>query len=215
MASSNRRSTSGTTSASPLPPASATSGRNSASGVPGSPSGTGAGMAKRTALGTVGKGRRGISVAGWALRGAAAGAAGTTALNAVTYLDMTVRGRGTSSTPEQTVEKFAEIAHVTIPGDEETRSNRVQGLGPLTGLVAGIGVGVGVGLLRAAGFRSRPLVGTALTTAGVLVASNGPMTVLGITDPRTWSATDWASDLVPHVAYGAVVKATMDAFDPF
>ena len=170
-------------------------------------------MAKRTPLGTIGKGRRGISVAGWALRGAAAGAAGTTALNAVTYLDMVVRGRGASSTPERTVEALAQKAHVQIPGDDEKRSNRVQGLGPITGLAAGVGVGVVVGLVRAAGYRSQPLVGTLLTTLGVLVATNGPMTVLGITDPRTWSATDWASDVVPHLAYAAVVKTTMDAFD--
>ncbi len=169
-------------------------------------------MAKRTPLGTIGKGRRGISVAGWALRGAAAGAAGTTALNAVTYLDMVVRGRGASSTPERTVEALAQKAHVQIPGDDEKRSNRVQGLGPITGLAAGVGVGVVVGLVRAAGYRSQPLVGTLLTTLGVLVATNGPMTVLGITDPRTWSATDWTSDIVPHLAYGAVVKTTMDAF---
>ena len=169
-------------------------------------------MAKRTPLGTIGTGRRSISTLGWVLRGAAAGAAGTTALNAVTYLDMVVRGRGSSSTPEQTVEALAEKAHVEIPGDEEARSNRVQGLGPMTGLVAGVGVGVLAGLARAAGLRSQPLVGTALTTVGVLVASNGPMTALGITDPRTWSATDWISDVVPHLAYGAVVRTTMDAF---
>jgi hypothetical protein len=170
-------------------------------------------MAKRTPLGTIGKGRRGISTLGWVLRGAAAGAAGSTALNAVTYLDMAGRGRGSSSTPEDTVEALAEKAHVSIPGDEEKRQNRLQGLGPLTGLVAGVGVGVLTGLARAAGFRSQPLVGTALTTVGVLVAANGPMTVLGITDPRTWSTTDWVSDIVPHLAYGAVVKTTMDAFD--
>ena len=170
-------------------------------------------MAKRTPLGTIGKGRRGISVAGWALRGAAAGAAGTTALNAVTYLDMTLRGRPASSTPERTVEKLAEKAHVPIPGEGDTRQNRIQGLGPITGLAAGVGVGAVIGLVRAAGYRSQPLVGTLLTTLGVLVAANGPMTVLGITDPRTWSATDWASDIVPHLAYGAVVKTTMDAFD--
>jgi len=170
-------------------------------------------MAKKTSVGTFGKGRRGISPAGWALRGAAAGAAATTALNAVTYLDMAVRGRGTSSTPEDAVEKLAGKAHVDFPGDEEKRSNRLQGLGPLTGLVAGVGVGVLAGLFRAAGFRSSPPVGVALTTAGVLVAANGPMTVLGVTDPRTWSATDWVSDLVPHLVYGLVVKTTMDAFD--
>jgi hypothetical protein len=160
-----------------------------------------------------GRGRRGISPLGWALRGAAAGAAASTALNAVTYLDMAVRGRGTSSTPEQTVEKLAEKAHVSIPGEGEKRENRVQGLGPLTGLVAGVGVGVLTGLVRAAGFRSSPPVGTLLTTAGVLAAANGPMTVLGITDPRTWSATDWLSDLVPHLVYGLVVTTTMNAFD--
>jgi hypothetical protein len=157
--------------------------------------------------------RRTIGTAGWLLRGAAAGAAGTTALNAVTYLDMVVRGRAASSTPEVTVEKLAEKAHVPIPGDQQTRQNRVQGLGPITGLVAGVGVGAAVGLLRALGYRSQPLVGTGLITAGVLVATNGPMTVLGVTDPRTWSATDWVADVVPHAAYAAVVTATMEAFD--
>lgn len=169
-------------------------------------------MTKRTPIGTIGKNRRGISTTGWALRGAAAGAAGSTALNAVTYLDMVVRGRGSSSTPEQTVEKLADTVNVTIPGDDQARQNRVQGLGPMIGLVAGVGVGVGVGLVRASGWRAQPLVGTVLTTLGVLIASNGPMTVLGVTDPRTWSASAWISDLVPHLAYGAVVKTTMDAF---
>jgi hypothetical protein len=170
-------------------------------------------MATRTPAGVFGKGRRGVGTVGWVLRGAAAGAAGTTALNAVTYLDMAVRGRGTSSTPEQAVEALAGKAHLSIPGEGQTRENRLQGLGPLTGILAGVGVGVLVGLVRAAGFRSQPLVGTALTTAGVLVAANGPMTVLGITDPRTWSTTDWISDVVPHLAYAAVVTTTMDAFD--
>jgi hypothetical protein len=37
-----------------------------------------------------------------------------------------------------------------------------------------------------------------------LVAGNGPMTALGITDPRTWDVSSWATDLVPHLAYAAV-----------
>ena len=160
-------------------------------------------MTKRSRIGT----------AGWLVRGAAAGAAGTTALNAVGYLDMVLRGRAASSTPEVTVEKMAERSGLRIPGDEQTRRNRVAGLGPITGIVAGVGIGSLVGLVRALGYRSQPLVGTGLITAGVLVATNGPMTVLGVTDPRTWSGTDWASDVVPHLAYAAVVKATMDAFD--
>jgi hypothetical protein len=41
------------------------------------------------------------------LRGAAAGAAGTTVLNAVTYVDMALRARPASSTPERTVDTIA------------------------------------------------------------------------------------------------------------
>jgi hypothetical protein len=170
-------------------------------------------MAKRTPLGTSGKGRRGIGTLGWALRGAAAGAAGTTALNAVTHLDMAIRGRGSSSTPEQTVERLAEKTHVPIPGRGETQENRVRGLGPLLGLGAGVGVAVLAGVVRAAGFRSSPPVGAALLTLGAMGVGNGPMAALGVTHPRSWSATDWLSDVVPHLAYGVVVKATMDAFD--
>jgi len=59
-----------------------------------------------------------------ALRGAAAG---TTALNAVTYLDMVLRG--TSSTPEDTVEKLSDKIHVPVPGEGDERVNRVSGLG--------------------------------------------------------------------------------------
>jgi hypothetical protein len=155
-------------------------------------------------------GRREIGLLGWALRGAAAGAAGTTALDAVTYLDMAVRGRGSSSTPEQTVEKLAQVAHLPIPGEGRTRDNRVQGLGPLLGLGAGVGVGVLAGLGRAAGVRSAPPVGALLTAAAAMLAGNGPMTVLGVTDPRRWSRVDWLSDVVPHLAYGIVVKTTLD-----
>jgi hypothetical protein len=51
----------------------------------------------------------------------------------------------------------------------------------------------------------------ATATVGPLVGTNGPMTVLGITDPRTWSGVDWARELVPHAAYGVVTAATLAA----
>lgn len=145
------------------------------------------------------------------LKGAAAGAAGTTALNAVTYLDMAGRGRGTSSTPEQTVEKAADLAGVQVPGDEDSRQNRVSGLGALTGIATGVGVGAALGLLRALGLRPGPVLGPLLAGGLALVASNGPMSALGVSDPRTWSTTDWVSDAVPHLAYGVVTHATLAA----
>ncbi len=81
-----------------------------------------------------------------ALLGSAPGAAGTTALNAVTYLDMAVRGRPASSTPEDTVDRLSETLHVPVPGSDEVQRHRVAGLGPLTGL----GIGTLLGACRAA-----------------------------------------------------------------
>lgn len=150
----------------------------------------------------------------YVLLGAAAGAAGTTALNALTYIDMAVRGRPASSTPETTVQTLSDKTHVPVPGDEQARENRVAGLGPLTGLLAGVGVGALLGAGRSAGWRPGVAVGTAAATLGALVGTNGPMTALGVTDPRTWSATSWVVDVVPHVAYGYVTAAVLDRLDP-
>lgn len=152
--------------------------------------------------------RRGLLV------GAAAGAAGTTALNAVTYIDMAIRARPASSTPQDTVEKLAESVHLTLPGGDEARANRLAGLGPLTGLAAGVAVGALCGLGRSAGWRPGLMVGGAAATVGALVGSNGPMTALGVTDPRTWAVKDWVVDVIPHLAYGAVTAATLGRMDP-
>jgi hypothetical protein len=149
-----------------------------------------------------------------AAAGAAAGAAGTTALNAVTYLDMALRGRPSSGTPAQTVEKLAGRAHIDIPGEGSTRDNRIEGIAPLTGLATGVGIGLLLGLVRAAGWRPGPVGGTTLAAAVALVGANGPMTLLGVTDPRTWSAADWVADLVPHLAYGAVTATVLDGLSP-
>ncbi|MBA2553334.1 MAG: hypothetical protein H0V10_06520 [Geodermatophilaceae bacterium] len=147
------------------------------------------------------------------LSGAAAGAAGTTALNAVTYLDMAVRARPTSSTPEDTVEKLADRAHVQIPGAGEDRDNRLAGLGPLAGIATGVGVGTLLGLARGLGWRPSPAMGAVVATVLVLIGANGPMTALGLTDPREWDLDAWLTDVVPHVVYGAVTAATLDGLD--
>ncbi|MCU7826605.1 hypothetical protein [Kitasatospora sp. DSM 101779] len=146
--------------------------------------------------------------------GAAAGAAGTTALNIVGYADMAVRGRPASSTPEVTLRALADKLHVRIPGEGQVQENRVAGLAPLTGFAAGLGIGAVLGLARSAGWRPGVAVQCAVTTVGVLIGTNGPMTVLGVTDPRTWSVTDWISDIVPHFAYAVVTVGVLDRMDP-
>jgi hypothetical protein len=141
-------------------------------------------------------------------RGLVAGAAATTALNAVTYLDMAVRGRPPSSTPEQSVEKLADATHVGL-GEGEKRENRKSGLGPLLGYATGVGVAVAYAFLLRG--RRLPWPVSAAALAGLaMVAANAPMTATGVTDPRRWSAADWASDLVPHLAYGAAAAAVYD-----
>jgi hypothetical protein len=145
------------------------------------------------------------------LRGAAAGAAGTTALNAATYLDMAIRGRGASSTPEQTIEAVSDRLGIDIPGEGETRDNRVHALGAMGGLATGVALGAFLGVARSMGWRPGLLGGSLAAGSMAMVGANGPMTGLGITHPRQWSATDWASDVIPHLVFGLVTYATLDA----
>jgi hypothetical protein len=148
-----------------------------------------------------------------AARGAVAGAAATTALNAVTFLDMAVRGRPASSTPEETVRRGADLIGVPIPGEDGPREARVSGLGSLLGTAAGVGAGVVLGVVRSSG-RPGSATGTfALAWAVAMLVGNGPMTALRVTDPRRWSAQDWAADVVPHLAYAAVAGRVLTAGD--
>lgn len=144
------------------------------------------------------------------LAGAAAGAAGTTALNGVTYLDMAVRSRPASSTPEDTVDRLAAATGIDIPGAGEARQNRLSGLAALSGLLTGVGVGALAGLLTTK-LRLPPPVLSVLIGAAAMAGSNIPMTALGVTDPRTWDATSWVSDIIPHLAYGAVTTGVLTA----
>ena len=147
------------------------------------------------------------------VHGLIAGAVGTTALNATTYADMALRGRPGSSTPEETVERGAKVLRISVPGDSETRPARQSGLGAVMGTATGVGAGLALGALRGLGWPRgrRPTFATAWVLA--MVAGNGPMTALGVTDPRTWSADAWVADIVPHTAYALAATATFHSFD--
>ena len=139
-----------------------------------------------------------------AVRGALAGLAGTTALNAATYADMAWRGRPASSTPERTVEELAKRGGRTIPGDGEQRQNRLQGLGGLSGVATGVLVGTAAGqvsfVLRWLG----PVLGPVVVGGAAMAATDVGMARLGVTDPSSWDASSWLSDALPHLAYGLV-----------
>ncbi len=144
--------------------------------------------------------------------GMVAGAVGTVALNVTTYADMVIRARSSSSVPAEVAGKLAEKAGIDL-GSEEAAKNRKSGLGALQGYVAGLGVGAAYGLIRPhLDGASIPLAGVGLGLAA-MAASDVPATVLGVTDPRKWGLSSWASDVVPHLAYGLVTAATYEVFD--
>jgi len=145
------------------------------------------------------------------IRGAMAGAAGTTALNAAAYLDMAWRGRPSSSTPQQAVDELARRAGVEIPGSGEERDHRLEGLGALAGIATGVAVGALAGELRAVVLRLGPVLGPVLVGAGAMAATDVSLTRLGLTDPREWDATAWLSDAGPHLAFGVVTYAALRA----
>ncbi|REE98898.1 hypothetical protein [Thermomonospora umbrina] len=141
------------------------------------------------------------------VKGLLAGAAGSSALNIASYLDMVVRGRGASSTPERAVERLAEDVDVDI-GHGEEAEHRKEGLGALLGYGTGLGAAICYGPLA----ERRPSwpVGVLALSAFAMAGSNAPLAALGLTDPRRWSASAWISDIVPHLAYGAVAYAAYE-----
>jgi hypothetical protein len=160
--------------------------------------------------------------------GAIAGAAGVVALNAVGYLDMLLRGRPASDLPARVAGKLADEMGLPLDltsdadddDDEDSDddddepdgpANRREALGALLGMANGVAIGVGYGIARL--ILPEPpawLAGTALGAAA-MAASDYPATRLGLTEPRDWTATDWASDVLPHMAFGVVTAIAFEA----
>ena len=145
------------------------------------------------------------------LRGLAAGAAGTVALDAVGYLDMALRGRPTSPVPGQLVDAVAKRIGRPVPGRGRTQDSRRSALAALAGLGNGLGVGVLASAARSYGVRFPFPVGAVLAGATSAAATDLAIAGLGVGDPRSWSAAEWAADAVPHLAYGMAVQAVLDA----
>jgi uncharacterized membrane protein len=138
-----------------------------------------------------------------------AGAAGTTVLNAVGYADMALRGRPASSTPDQVAERLARLSGLSIPGTGQAWQNRREGLGALAGIATGVAVGVAAGQVRGALRRLGPFAGPAVIGGAAMLATDLTVAALGVSDPRTWDAASWLSDIVPHLAFGAVTYAAL------
>jgi len=153
------------------------------------------------------------------VHGLTAGAVGTAVLNTVTYLDMVIRDRPSSNVPAQTAERATDLVGIELEADgnqsddaEPHGQNRKQGVGALMGYLSGFGVGAVYGLLR-----PRILAGVPRSVAGVGIAAAAtaatvaPYSALGVSNPRTWPASSWAADIIPHLCYGWATAAAFDA----
>ncbi len=141
--------------------------------------------------------------------GAAAGAAGTTGLNVVSYLLQAYAGTPGDVSTKQTAEALADRAGTEVPGDGETADNRKTALGNLAGIGVGVGLGAAAGLLRAYHVKIPKALAPFLLGFGAMGLSDGVMTKLGVTDPHTWTAKSVTADAIPHLVYGLVQTATL------
>lgn len=143
-------------------------------------------------------------------KGLIVGAAGTTALNLVTYADMLIRARPASELPAKAAQKLADDANIDL-GSQEQVGPRSQALGALMGFAVGLGWGAAYALVRS---RIRiPFRAAALGLAVVAMASSdAPLVAQDLTDPGEWGVSGWLSDVLPHLAYGAAAAATYELF---
>jgi hypothetical protein len=146
-------------------------------------------------------------------KGLVAGAVGTELLNVATYLDMALSGRSSSSTPQEDVQILADRVGLSLGDDESTAENRRTALGAVLGYVTGAGIGVTYALARQVLPALPTVPGAVVVGLAAMAATDASSAAMGTTDPRTWSAHAWLSDLIPHIAFGAGVVATYEALD--
>jgi hypothetical protein len=145
--------------------------------------------------------------------GLTAGAAGVTALNFVSYVDMLSRGRPSSDMPAQVVDKVAGEAGVTIPGNHEGRTARRTALGALSGMATGTAVAVAASLVRRYALRLPQPIEALADGALAMALTDGPAARLGVTDPAQWAPQAWISDIAPHLAFGMATSAVLRRLD--
>jgi hypothetical protein len=145
------------------------------------------------------------------VRGAAAGALGTVAIDVATYADMLARGRPPNEVPARAAAQLARGLHLPL-GTGDRGHNRADALGALFGYAAGTAIGALSGLV--AERHKAPLVPFAVAVgAAAELATAVPSIALGVADPRRWSVEDWLAELLPHLVYGGVTVLALYALE--
>src|SRR5690606_23796896 len=128
-------------------------------------------------------------------RGLLAGAAGTMALNSITYLDMLVRGRPASRLPADTARQLTASLGTPLGSDDEA-DNRADALGALLGYAAGSSTAV-LYAFGSPGIRTLPVwTRMALLALAAMLAGYVPSIVSGAPDSRNLCAECWVCGIV-------------------
>jgi hypothetical protein len=150
--------------------------------------------------------------------GAVAGAAGTLALDAMTYADIALRGRRPSTMPAEMIRRIADAAGIEPLGKPDDQvddrvKNRRSGLGALSGYAIGLTVGTTYGLMRP--LTSKMPLWLQLLTLTVLMMSGTdvPATAVGATNPKKWGASGWLADILPHLGYALVATCVFALYE--
>ena len=149
--------------------------------------------------------------------GAIAGATGELALNVVSYADMLVRARPSSSMPGKTAGRLADLAGVELarPGERaEITETRREASGALLGYGMAVATAVAYALLRRVGLRLPVPLGGLMMGGAAMAVSDSAATALGATDPKTWGVSGWLADIIPHLAFGLTAAAILELIDP-
>lgn len=145
--------------------------------------------------------------------GVLGGLVGTALLNAATYADIALRGRPPSTVPERDVDVLLSRAGIRLDPDDEKSRNRRGGIAALSGYVTGVSAGVAAALASPALCPLPAPLAAAAVGLATMAATDASSRALGTTDPASWSAADWASDVVPHLAFGYGVVRTLQGLE--
>ena len=144
---------------------------------------------------------------------AAAGAAGTTALNAVTYLDMVPAAPPVQRHPRADRDRTGQPQR---PSDPRHRAgSAAPAAGPRRAEWPRDRRAPQDAGRRPAPGRAAARTGARVRRAGpvpAMLASDLALTRPGSTDPPSWDAVSWASDAVPHLAHGAATYGALAAW---
>jgi hypothetical protein len=105
--------------------------------------------------------------------------------------------------PPRCLFRCSEVGHPDVHAGEPAD------LGALAGMAAGVAVGAAAGQFHGAVRRLGPVLGPGLVGGAAMAATDIGMYRLGVTDPKSWDASSWLSDALPHLAYGVATWALL------